>query len=44
MNFIATYNIRSLKIDSEINIALCKTGDDITPFDGAVHEKKLICK
>ena len=33
-NFLATYNTRSPKQDSEKKIVLCKKGDDITRFDG----------
>ncbi len=32
--FVATYNIRSPKQDSEKKIVLCKKGDDITRLDG----------
>ncbi len=35
-NFLATYNIRSPKQDSEKKIVLCKKGDDITRFDGVL--------
>ncbi len=34
-NFVATYNIRSPKQDSEKKIVLYKKGDDSTRFDGS---------
>jgi hypothetical protein len=37
--FIAIYNIRSSKQDSEKNMVLCKKGDDITSFDGTQKSK-----
>ncbi len=40
LNYIATYNIRSSKQDSEKNMALCKKGDDITTFDAGM----LLCR
>jgi hypothetical protein len=38
LNFVATYNIRSPKRNSEKKIVLWSKGDDITRFDGS---KKL---